>query len=81
MGGIVTTLPPNQVANTTIRNQLLRSIVWLTWIAVLLGVIYCIIAFVVGYIWIDAIVFFIAIYVANVPQGLIIAATVSGRTL
>ncbi len=49
-----------------------------------LGVSFFIIAFALGYHWLDAVVFLIGIIVANVPEGLLATVTVSsqpGRSL
>ena len=37
--------------------------------AVFLGVTFFIIAFILGYYWLDAVIFLIGIIVANVPEG------------
>ena len=38
-------------------------------VAVFLGVTFFIIAFILGYYWLDAVIFLIGIIVANVPEG------------
>ena len=44
--------------------------------AVFLGVTFFIIAFILGYHWLDAVIFLIGIIVANVPEGLLATVTV-----
>ena len=48
-----------------------------TGVAVFLGVSFFIIAFILGYDWLDAVIFLIGIIVANVPEGLLATVTVS----
>merc|ERR1711887_270882 len=48
----------------------------ITGVAVFLGVSFFIIAFILGYHWLDAVVFLIGIIVANVPEGLLATVTV-----
>merc|ERR1711868_150985 len=45
-------------------------------VAVFLGVSFFIIAFILGYNWLDAVIFLIGIIVANVPEGLLATVTV-----
>merc|ERR1712013_240555 len=47
-----------------------------TGVAVFLGVSFFIIAFILGYNWLDAVIFLIGIIVANVPEGLLATVTV-----
>merc|ERR1711920_727699 len=48
----------------------------ITAVAVFLGVSFFILAFVLGYHWLEAVVFLIGIIVANVPEGLLATVTV-----
>merc|ERR1712045_727068 len=48
----------------------------ITAVAVFLGVSFFIIAFILGYNWLDAVIFLIGIIVANVPEGLLATVTV-----
>ena len=41
-----------------------------------LGVTFFVIAFLLGYFWLDAVIFLIGIIVANVPEGLLATVTV-----
>ena len=45
--------------------------------AVFLGVSFFVIAFILGYHWLDAVIFLIGIIVANVPEGLLPTVTLS----
>merc|ERR1712172_156139 len=45
-------------------------------VAVFLGVSFFVIAFILGYHWLDAVIFLIGIIVANVPEGLLATVTV-----
>jgi len=48
----------------------------ITGVAVLLGVVFFVLAFVLGYHWLEAVIFLIGIIVANVPEGLLATVTV-----
>ena len=48
----------------------------ITGVAVFLGVTFFIIAIILGYNWLDAVIFLIGIIVANVPEGLLATVTV-----
>merc|ERR1712235_14522 len=48
----------------------------ITGVAVVLGVVFFILAFVLGYHWLEAVIFLIGIIVANVPEGLLATVTV-----
>ena len=41
----------------------------ITGVAVVLGVVFFILAFILGYHWLEAVIFLIGIIVANVPEG------------
>jgi sodium/potassium-transporting ATPase subunit alpha len=62
---------------TPIAREIEHFIHLITGVAVFLGVSFFIIAFILGYHWLTAVVFLIGIIVANVPEGLI--ATVTGK--
>lgn len=49
----------------------------ITGVAVFLGVSFFIIAFILKYYWLEAVIFLIGIIVANVPEGLLATVTVS----
>jgi sodium/potassium-transporting ATPase subunit alpha len=69
----------NEIGNseTPIARQIAHFIHLITGVAVFLGVSFFIIAFILGYNWLDAVIFLIGIIVANVPEGLLATVTVS----
>jgi len=62
---------------TPIAKEIEHFIHIITAVAVFLGVGFFIIAFILGYNWLDAVIFLIGIIVANVPEGLLCTVTVS----
>ncbi|KAK3601218.1 hypothetical protein CHS0354_040401 [Potamilus streckersoni] len=65
------------IGATPIAKEISHFIHIITGVAVFLGVAFFIIAFILGYFWLDAIIFLIGIIVANVPEGLLVTVTVS----
>lgn len=61
---------------TPIAKEIAHFIHIITSVAVFLGVSFFIIAFLLGYYWLDAVIFLIGIIVANVPEGLLATVTV-----
>merc|ERR1711937_977476 len=61
---------------TPIAKEIEHFIHIITGVAVFLGVSFFIIAFILGYHWLDAVIFLIGIIVANVPEGLLATVTV-----
>merc|ERR1719262_1968365 len=61
---------------TSIAKEIAHFIHIITGVAVFLGVTFFIIAFILGYNWLDAVIFLIGIIVANVPEGLLATVTV-----
>merc|ERR1711931_405743 len=61
---------------TPIAKEIAHFIHIITGVAVFLGVSFFIIAFILGYNWLDAVIFQIGIIVANVPEGLLATVTV-----
>merc|ERR1712198_477503 len=61
---------------TPIAKEIGHFIHLITGVAVFLGVSFFIIAFILGYNWLDAVIFLIGIIVANVPEGLLATVTV-----
>merc|ERR1711937_598300 len=61
---------------TPIAKEIGHFIHLITGVAVFLGVTFFIIAFILGYHWLDAVIFLIGIIVANVPEGLLATVTV-----
>merc|ERR1712168_1259667 len=62
--------------DTPIAKEIAHFIHIITGVAVFLGVSFFIIAFILGYNWLDAVIFLIGIIVANVPEGLLATVTV-----
>merc|ERR1712073_273573 len=61
---------------TPIAKEIAHFIHIITGVAVFLGVTFFIIAFILGYNWLDAVIFLIGIIVANVPEGLLATVTI-----
>merc|ERR1712158_288555 len=64
------------MGDTPIAKEIAHFIHIITGVAVFLGVTFFIIAFVLGYHWLDAVIFLIGIIVANVPEGLLATSTI-----
>ena len=64
------------LGETPIAKEIAHFIHIITGVAVFLGVSFFIIAFILGYHWLDAVIFLIGIIVANVPEGLLATVTV-----
>ncbi|XP_077287532.1 sodium/potassium-transporting ATPase subunit alpha-like [Arctopsyche grandis] len=62
--------------DTPIAKEIHHFIHIITGVAVFFGVTFSVIAFILGYHWLDAIIFLIGIIVANVPEGLLATVTV-----
>lgn len=63
--------------DTLMKQQIRRLILILGTFAVGLGALFLALAMVTGYTWMDAVIFFISIVVANVPEGLLPQLTVA----
>ncbi|ODM98254.1 Sodium/potassium-transporting ATPase subunit alpha [Orchesella cincta] len=61
---------------TPIAKEIQHFIHIITGVAVFLGVVFFVVAFILGYHWLDAVIFLIGIIVANVPEGLLATVTV-----
>ncbi|KAK4025784.1 hypothetical protein OUZ56_014831 [Daphnia magna] len=61
---------------TPIAREIAHFIHLITGVAVFLGVTFFVIALILGYQWLDAVIFLIGIIVANVPEGLLATVTV-----
>ena len=61
---------------TPIAKEIEHFIHIITSVAVFLGVSFFIISLILGYTWLEAVVFLIGIIVANVPEGLLATVTV-----
>ncbi|KAK6168491.1 hypothetical protein SNE40_021012 [Patella caerulea] len=76
MGRIANLASGLEVGETPIAKEIAHFIHLITGVAVFLGVSFFIIAFILGYFWLDAVIFLIGIIVANVPEGLLATVTV-----
>ncbi|XP_067679922.1 sodium/potassium-transporting ATPase subunit alpha-like [Haliotis asinina] len=76
MGRIANLASGLEVGETPIAKEIAHFIHIITGVAVFLGVSFFIIAFILGYFWLDAVIFLIGIIVANVPEGLLATVTV-----
>merc|ERR1712165_255782 len=76
MGRIAELASGLEGGQTPIANEIEHFIHIITGVAVFLGVTFFIIAFILGYNWLDAVIFLIGIIVANVPEGLLATVTV-----
>ena len=71
MGRIANLASGLTMGETPIAREIEHFIHIITGVAVFLGITFFIIAFVLGYHWLDAVIFLIGIIVANVPEGII----------
>lgn len=76
MGRIANLASGLEVGDTPIAKEIAHFIHLITGVAVFLGVSFFIIAFILDYFWLDAVIFLIGIIVANVPEGLLATVTV-----
>nr|AOG19177.1 Na/K-ATPase alpha-subunit [Eurythoe complanata] len=76
MGRIANLASGLEMGQTPIAKEIAHFIHIITGVAVFLGVSFFIIAFILGYDWLDAVIFLIGIIVANVPEGLLATVTV-----
>jgi len=77
MGRIYQLVQNTDAEETPIAKEIHHFIFLITSVAVFLGVTFFALAFALGYYWLDAVLFLIAIIVANVPEGLLATVTVS----
>ena len=76
MGRIAGLASGLESGETPIAKEIAHFIHLITAVAVFLGVSFFIIALILGYNWLDAVIFLIGIIVANVPEGLLATVTV-----
>uniref|UniRef100_A0A674MEH8 ATPase Na+/K+ transporting subunit alpha 2a n=1 Tax=Takifugu rubripes TaxID=31033 RepID=A0A674MEH8_TAKRU len=76
MGRIATLASELQVRRTPINIEIEHFIHIITGVAVFLGVTFFILSLILGYTWLEAVIFLIGIIVANVPEGLLATVTV-----
>ena len=77
MGRIAGLASGLESGDTPIAKEIAHFIHIITGVAVFLGVSFFIIAFILGYHWLDAVIFLIGIIVANVPEGNIFRSKLS----
>jgi len=76
MGRIAALASNVDSGDSPIAQEIEHFIHIITGVAVFLGVTFFILAFVLGYHWLEAVIFLIGIIVANVPEGLLATVTV-----
>ena len=76
MGRIAGLASGLETGDSPIAKEIAHFIHLITTVAVFLGVVFFIVAFILGYHWLDAVIFLIGIIVANVPEGLLATVTV-----
>ncbi|XP_064425418.1 sodium/potassium-transporting ATPase subunit alpha-3b isoform X2 [Latimeria chalumnae] len=76
MGRIATLASGLEVGKTPIAVEIEHFIHIITGVAVFLGVTFFILSLILGYSWLEAVIFLIGIIVANVPEGLLATVTV-----
>lgn len=77
MGRIATLASGLEVGRTPISIEIEHFIHIITGVAVFLGLSFFILSLILGYSWLEAVIFLIGIIVANVPEGLLATVTVS----
>ncbi|XP_010892776.1 sodium/potassium-transporting ATPase subunit alpha-1 [Esox lucius] len=76
MGRIATLAMSLEVGKTPIAIEIDHFIHIITGVAVFLGVTFLILSVIMGYGWLESVIFLIGIIVANVPEGLLATVTV-----
>ncbi|KAF3857441.1 hypothetical protein F7725_009300, partial [Dissostichus mawsoni] len=76
MGRIATLASGLEVGRTPISIEIEHFIHIITGVAVFLGVSFFVLSLILGYSWLEAVIFLIGIIVANVPEGLLATVTV-----
>ncbi|KAK5621848.1 Sodium/potassium-transporting ATPase subunit alpha-1 [Crenichthys baileyi] len=76
MGRIATLASSLKVGKTPIAIEIDHFIHIITAVAIFLGVTFFILSMILGYTWLEAVIFLIGIIVANVPEGLLATVTV-----
>ncbi|XP_048881783.1 sodium/potassium-transporting ATPase subunit alpha-3b isoform X2 [Brienomyrus brachyistius] len=76
MGRIATLTSGLETGKTPIAKEIEHFIHLITGVAVFLGISFFILSIVLGYTWLEAVIFLIGIIVANVPEGLLATVTV-----
>ncbi|XP_053547015.1 sodium/potassium-transporting ATPase subunit alpha-3 isoform X2 [Bombina bombina] len=76
MGRIATLASGLEVGKTPIAKEIEHFIHLITGVAVFLGISFFVLSIILGYSWLEAVIFLIGIIVANVPEGLLATVTV-----
>uniref|UniRef100_A0A8C8CEB2 Sodium/potassium-transporting ATPase subunit alpha n=1 Tax=Oncorhynchus tshawytscha TaxID=74940 RepID=A0A8C8CEB2_ONCTS len=76
MGRIATLASGLEVGRTPISIEIEHFIHIITGVAVFLGMSFFVLSLILGYSWLEAVIFLIGIIVANVPEGLLATVTV-----
>ncbi|XP_043915756.1 sodium/potassium-transporting ATPase subunit alpha-2 isoform X3 [Protopterus annectens] len=76
MGRIATLASGLEMGQTPIATEIEHFIHIITGVAVFLGVSFFVLSLILGYTWLEAVIFLIGIIVANVPEGLLATVTV-----
>uniref|UniRef100_A0A670YRX5 ATPase Na+/K+ transporting subunit alpha 2 n=1 Tax=Pseudonaja textilis TaxID=8673 RepID=A0A670YRX5_PSETE len=76
MGRIASLASGLEVGRTPIAMEIEHFIQIITGVAVFLGMSFFILSLILGYTWLEAVIFLIGIIVANVPEGLLATVTV-----
>ena len=76
MGRIASLASGLEVGRTPIAMEIEHFIRLITGVAVFLGLSFFILSLILGYTWLEAVIFLIGIIVANVPEGLLASDTV-----
>ncbi|XP_053480787.1 sodium/potassium-transporting ATPase subunit alpha-3b [Ictalurus furcatus] len=76
MGRIATLTSGLETGKTPIAKEIEHFIHIITGVAVFLGLSFFILSIILGYSWLEAVIFLIGIIVANVPEGLLATVTV-----
>lgn len=77
MGRIAVLTSGLEVGETPIAKELAHFIHLITGVAVFLGISFFVISLIMGYDWLQSVIFLIGIIVANVPEGLLATVTVN----
>ena len=77
MGQMVDLTAANPKMTTLITSEISQFVHTFTMIGVIMGLVCMIIAFLLGYFWLDAFMFCIGVIVANVPEGLMAVITIA----
>ncbi|XP_053460499.1 sodium/potassium-transporting ATPase subunit alpha-4 [Nycticebus coucang] len=76
MGRIASLTSGLAVGQTPIAAEIEHFIHLITMVAIFLGVTFFVLSLILGYSWLEAVIFLIGIIVANVPEGLLATVTV-----